>query len=446
MNEQSFDRFIREKLENLNPPYDASSWEMLERRLEAQEAGVREVLERLSPPYDASSWRLLLAKMRRRAQRQYWVGLAKAGEAALLLLLLWHVGPDSSSYLRREFRPSLQALPEAGAVADVELPASRPSLSPAAAVSATKAASAPTAPSADVNLLATPLGEARDIVPFLGKEASDSEGEQKARLAEAGVTAAQTSPLDLLPVAVIPPLSLPQAALPSLVGFSLPPLPHSAAQERPYALLWALTGQQYRVAVGSGIRRDYGYGVSMRLERHCRRWTFGTEVEYAELAYAPSVRERIYKGSPQTGYYGARIVGVQADMLALPLFASHRLWQSGPWEGRWVIGIAPHLALTKAFDSDYVYYPPGHLPPTQLDPSNQPDRVGAGKGLLEGGNFSANAYLSADVGLRWEYNAPNGRLGGFIQSLYRRGLSPGIGPQREYLHQWMVQVGLRIGP
>lgn len=457
MTEQPFDRRLKEVLENLEPPYDPTTWAQLQRRLDAQtgevppaaaddatwDAGIRERLERLSAPYEAAGWQALLAKMRLQTRRQRYVYGAKAVEMLLLMLLVWlwdfeqghppaqpHVPPSSQAVAQNaeDVRAARRAPAEPSS-------ASSPAFSTSASASETEATRTTATHPAHGNEPGPQNADEYPDVSFLA--------------ADAGAWAEQPSlrPVFLSPLSV--PISVPlsSAASPS-TGIALAPSENcpAPASERRFYLLAAVAVQRNHIVLPDARRAAYGHGFSLRAEYRKRAWAWGTGLEYASLAFAPQYRERIFQGTPQSGYYAASMAQVRADMLLLPLAVSRRIWSADRWQV-WVAGgLTAHLALDKAYDYDYRYYPPGQLPLTQADPNAQPHLLERGQGLLERGGLASNAYASADVGIRWEYGAPGGRYGWYVQPLYRRGLTPGIGPNAERLHAWALQIGLRVAP
>ncbi|MCS7035674.1 MAG: hypothetical protein RMJ33_05355 [Saprospiraceae bacterium] len=455
MTEQNFDRLLKEALENLEPPYDPTTWEALRQRLDAQtgdapaaaedaawEANIRERLERLSAPYEAASWKALLARMRLQTQRKWYVYGAKTLEMALLLLLLlWLWDSD-------RVRPAASP--------------SNATLQSPIAQSAESTKSMLQPPSAQLlNATGTPSSNSSSAVHTNPAEAQrpaqgNTEPQRPAdALADASAAplaenVVEPSRLPALSFLLTLPLQAPKrqslaSGEPTMA--TAPPVPAPASTvERRFYLFGAIVAQRHRILLPDAQQTAYGYGLSLRAEYRKRAWAWSTGLEYGDLAFAPQYRERIYQGGPQIGYYGVTLSQVRADMLLLPMAVSRRVLNAERWQGWITGGLTAHLALAKAYDYDYTYHPPGHLPPTQADPNAQPHLLERGRGLLEGGNLASNAYASADLGMRWEYSIPGGRYAWYVQPLYRRGLTPGVGINGERLHAWVLQVGLRVAP
>jgi hypothetical protein len=455
MTEQPFDRRLKEVLENLEPPYNPTTWEQLQRRLDAQmgdvppaadddawDASIRERLERLSAPYEAAGWQALLAKMRLQTRRQQHVYGAKAVEMLLLLLLmlLWDFEPGHPP-ARPHIPSSSQAVAQhAEDVGGAQPVPAEHSLAPSLAFSkSSRVSGTDEIGAAHPARSDEPQPQGAEEYPNLPLPYSS---DAVARAAQLPLCPASLSPL---PVPMPEPLSSVASPSAAMAPAPFASRPEPASERRLY-LLGAVVVQRNHVLLSDAQSATYGHGFSLRAEYRRRAWAWSTGLDYASLAFVPQYRERIFQGMPQTGYYAASMAEVRADMLMLPLVVSRRVWSTERWQA-WISGgLTAHLALDKAYDYDYIYYPPGHLPLTQADPNAQPHLLERGRGLFEKGGLASNAYASADLGIRWEYGAPGSRYAWYVQPLYRRGLTPGIGPNAERLHAWVLQVGLRMAP
>ncbi len=441
MTEQNFDRHVKKALENLEPPYDHSSWLQLLQRLEAQEAtaanealwdaGVRQKLEHIGDRYDEASWRGLLAKMREKATRRLVLYIAKTIEAALLLLLLlWNVE-------RQDDHPSRLPKPIFGPSGSVASAAKD-------AYPLTRAQAPTTAPVAPPTTPA-PVPSAKMLRKIRAtattREVALETTSASAKAIDLARAEQQEVPV-LLGLAFAPVRSTIEE--PFAVGAALPVLPKEPSRKKSAYLFCAGSWQQNRLHMGDAVRRANNYGFSLRSEYRKGRWAWGWGLEYTDFAFEPRTQERLFQGSPHTGYYTLVLSQVRADILSLPLSLSHRFFHTTHWQG-WVTGgLTAHMAMIKAYDYDYRYYPPGQLPSVQLDPNAQPYLRQRGAGLLEKGGGGDNLFISADLGVRWEYSAPESRYGVFLQPYYSRGLSAGIGPERVHRHAWVLLLGMRL--
>ncbi len=447
MTEQDFDRHVKEVLQNLEAPYAPESWELLQRRMEAatggvlshEEAQLRHQLEQLSEPYPPEGWQLLYAKMRQRAQRRAAVYAAKAVEIALLiLLLLWHFDGKESAYPKTAgpvANYSARPKGDMGQLSEITLRKenAEPSASPTMQPSAREGGAIPDHYSSQSSLRP-------------GAQASISALDEPQEIdISHKIAPAHWAQMEPLPCSAPSLLHRGQTATDLPKAVSPAPTTTGRTQQHFYLLAGAAfhTG---RVHFAEGkTQASAGYGAALRMERRKRHWAVGFGLEYTVLAFAPVYQEQLLQGNPHTGYYGIRMPQVSADVLALPLTVSRRFLNTPRWQGWATGGLSTHLALSKSYDYDYTYHAPGTLPPTQIDPNAQPPLRERGLGLLEGGGGASNIWLSADAGIRFEYQWTQGRYAGFLQPSYRHGLSPSIGPGRPHLHVWSLQAGVRIG-
>ncbi|GEM_PF-3512115 len=446
MTEQNFDRLLKEVLDNLAPEYDPTTWALFRQRMEERSGDVqpvdegawltevRQKLAHLSAPYEESSWQHLRERMRLYARRKAYVYVAKGLEAALLLLLLWFFC-DNSFFLTPSHRPDMSP-PEhftppivGGGRASATLP-TKPHEDRAFAVGVNERVSAAYASSE------APL-HSEEVDVLHGRPLSEQ-------------TPSSTALEAMASLPELPPPVLPAPVSRQVKQAEMFPWPSSFLTPKPsepkrFHLLWAFSAQQYRLADSPAAAREaITPGFSLRVARRKGPWAFEGGVEYAEVTFALSGRERIYGGTPQTGYRAVRLSRMYADVLSLPLGVSRRLMGSDQWEVWLVAGAAAHFALQKGYDYDHTYYPPGSLPLMQPDTSAQPYLLAKGRGLLEGGALSSNAFLTGEVGMRWEYASKDGSRAGFVQPAYRRAISAGIDLEGKSLQTWSLQVGMRI--
>ncbi len=446
MTEQNFDRLLKEALDNLAPEYDPATWALLRQRMEARSGDaqpadegawlteIRQKLAHLSAPYEESSWQHLRERLRLHARRKVFVYVAKGAEAALLLLLLWFFC-DNSFFLTPSHR------------LDMSPPAH---FTPPIAEGGMTSSALPTKPHEERAFTAGVNGRgsaayAPSEAPLHGEEVDVSREQRfSEQISFLEAPGAMSSLLPLPPPVLPAPVSRQTRRVEtfSWPSSSLSPKP---PESKRLHLLWAFSAQQYRLADSpTAAREAITPGFSLRVARQKGPWAFEGGVEYAEVTFALPGRERIYGGAPQTGYRAVRMSRVHADVLSLPLGVSHRLIGADRWEVRFTAGAAAHLALQKGYDYDHTYYPPGSLPLMQPDTSAQPYLLAKGRGLLEGGALSSNAFLSGEVGMRWEHVSKDGSRAGFVQTAYRRAIFAGIDPERKSLRTWSLQVGMRI--
>mgnify|MGYP005666387655 CR=1 FL=1 len=125
MNE--FDRIIREKMENLNPEYAPETWELLEQKMDASEAGPAVVtdeeaidelafskLHQYETPYNPEDWKTFARRLEEEAASTREVLRYKLVEVSLMLLLLltlWQYLPVGQNQPLPSVQPELPTKP-----------------------------------------------------------------------------------------------------------------------------------------------------------------------------------------------------------------------------------------------------------------------------------------------------------------------------------------------
>ena len=82
MTSKNFDERIKSRLDNIEPAYDASTWDLLEKRLNAPfteehpaavdgvDKAVFHKLERLEAPYQPAHWDMLASRMQQQGRQR----------------------------------------------------------------------------------------------------------------------------------------------------------------------------------------------------------------------------------------------------------------------------------------------------------------------------------------------------------------------------------------
>ncbi|MCS6929001.1 MAG: hypothetical protein NZM43_05845 [Saprospiraceae bacterium] len=452
MTEQHFDQQLRKVLENLTPPYDPLSWQSLERRLDSQmatgdsdaadptawDAAARQKIAALKVPYEPESWQLLTAKMHLRAQRQRFVLGMKLIEIAAILVFIWSL---RVSNVFEGKPPTPEQCPK---------PSATPLARHVAPLASPFQASAPISSKKRACVKLQPSGMSAEFSSAQPLDNSDTVTQDLLQTYRASETALALPQSTLLPSLLQPVLApLPTCSINLLPTFQIPAETNKRKSTRAQSSLFLFAGaavHYHQIQLPTQTLMVHSYGLACRAERRRHRWAWNAGIEYTSLAFTPHAREYVYSGTPQTGYYSIKLSQVRTDMLLLPVGVLRQLFKRERAQ-LWAIGgLTGHLALFKAYDYDYNYYPPGHLPIKQLDPSTKSHQTQRGRGLLEGGNRSSNIYLSADLGLRGEYEWLEGKYSLYIAPIYRRGVTPAPDAQGGRQHTWVLQVGVRIAP
>ncbi|MBX2893575.1 MAG: hypothetical protein KF734_21855 [Saprospiraceae bacterium] len=444
MNDNFFDKQIKTTLDNLEAPYDASTWAMLEQRLNApfleeQPAAVDAVdkavfrtLERLEAPYQPAHWNMLANRMQQTslARRRVWV--AKLLEAAIFLLLLANLeGFLGSGTSRPQRQPEKKVAPPSDrpqADRNVPLDKHKAAMHTVDALSNAHAAS---------HLLDVAAVQQFDetIASALG---SPSEEQRHQNLLESLPTH-WASMRDVMSLPVLPTHSV-RHSQSSPIAFAKVKV-KAPKQHRFYAATFAHV-ENNKVRSGDYSNTSTGHGGGMAIGYRIGQWGVEAGLSYNRRQFEPKKQIEIYAGSTVQGFHGSFATNVEADVVAVPVKVTRRVAKLGQATAHAVGGITTNFAVTKNFDYGSVFYPAPSSSSDPNPPTQAPKLRKDGKGVFEGGGLRENVYASADVGLRVEH--PIGqRFAAFVEPAYRMALgSKGIGPNPARLNTFAVQAGV----
>ena len=452
MTNNQFDQKLKSTLDNLEVPFDASSWGLLEQRLnapfaeeqpapvDAVDKAVFRTLERLDAPYQPAHWDLLAGRMTLadRARRRVW--MFKLSEAAIFLLLIanlqGYLGPSIGLPAEpvKQQKPAIQRL-------QAEAPAFKnrrgnttatemASLENGADISADWiSGSAPSDKAGNPTLDGT-------LVSNLFEPGTSGTSESTL----VGIVPAEWTALaDLMIVPVLEPAESvervnanPYAA--STVKVKAP------KQHRMYAATFVGLDQNYVRADGYSTHAA-GYGAGVAIGYRIGQWGMEAGLSYNRRQYQPKKEIEIYDGNTVNGFYGSYASNVDADVLSVPVKVTRRFARFGQTTAHATAGVTAHVALDKSYQYRSVYYP-GQAPGGNLNPGQDPKLKQNAQGALENGSLRGNVYASADLGVRIEQ--PIGRhIAAFVEPAYRLALGgKGFGPNPGKINTFSVQAGV----
>lgn len=189
----------------------------------------------------------------------------------------------------------------------------------------------------------------------------------------------------------------------------------------------------YALGYSGGINFALDYGT----------WEFGTGLHYSAKQYDPR-QVGFITGSLRAGYNGEVLREIQLNIFGLPLQARYNLVRNHRW--RWyLIGGS---TLYVATDATY-FIGPLELPYGGGTPLPQPSETqfrNVNQGFLQGGSFRENSYVTANIGLGAERFVSE-RVSLFFQPTYQHAFgyfSEGFGPNKNRLHTLSLQTGIRV--
>ncbi|HLP93518.1 MAG TPA: hypothetical protein VK168_05750 [Saprospiraceae bacterium] len=434
---KQLDSTVKSALENLQMPYDPSSWDALESRLNAMPAPdaidqrMRPALERLEPAFDELSWHSLASKMDglARARRVKWI---KATEAALILLLLMNV-----KSVFEAVDPTHKA-PVAPKIENNE---------PIASKSGKRKAQTTLNPTATIqgNQTAEILAA---VSQLFSNENTDQTPVQTSQIPGTDENLAGLETNHVFSTNLLAPASM--AFLPASLRHIAAPQPVAAALNLPqvnktgagpfYAGFAAQYDQNYLVQADHRDQKS-GYGAALVVGYRKGKWGVETGVQYANKTYQPKRDLVEYENNPFQGisfYYNNE---VNADVVSLPVKATRRVFKAGKTSGHVVAAVTGHFAASKSYQYNSVHYPPPVPIPNPNPVSESPIPAPPAKGILENGGMTYNAYATADIGFRLE-RAMGNRYSAFIEPVYRQSLGGGLGPVASRLNTVSIQAGV----
>ena len=450
MNNKNFDERIKAALDNIEPAYDASTWNLLEKRLNAPFAeehpaavdrvdkAVFHKLERLEAPYQSAHWEQLASRMQHLSRQRRRIWLVKIGEAAIFLLLLINLDgllPDENLQSEPAKRTYI------GPVASMEQPKTIPT----------------------------------DVYGIREVSAQNSGMDLTILIPVYTSTNPEIAALSFFPPAFVADLLISNeqtatshfaddAILPSHVSiettFGLPVGPFAVYYDRINAAPAAVPVNIIRpsgwyVAVGPsfdhnrvytdhGVRSSNGYGAAVAVGYRKGKWGIETGIGYANKQYEPKRQIEIFSGNVSNGYFGSALQSVEADVVSIPFKATRRIAAIGKGRLTALAGASANVVVQKAYNYD-TYYFPGSAPSGSRPPDDE-NAAGLrvpGRGALESeGQLRSNVYASFDAGIRYEH--PIGkRFAAFIEPGFRMAL-PGqsLGPSKSTVQTLSVQAGI----
>ncbi|HNM25033.1 MAG TPA: hypothetical protein PKL15_06365, partial [Saprospiraceae bacterium] len=438
MKEQEFDQLLKDKLGQLEEPFQPSAWAAFESRLNAslveeQPAAVDAVdkavfhkLDQLEAPYQPAHWNMLSERLMaiRRLRTRLW--LAKSAEAVFLLLLIGNLyrhlsvpqGPLPAPKPR--FNGPVAALEESRHSRNARHgEAAAPQHSAATNEHPTMALVGDFLPG---DLLRSVQSVAEQSVPALPSQPDAAPASVSNQLLTASV-----APLAFLN-SVLAPFNWQNTAHELPAGSRIAAVkPH---KQRFYFASYLGTDQN-QVYVDGQSRQFSGFNSGLAVGYRKGKWGVEAGFSYAQKSYEPKKKVEIYAGNITSGYLGSYLSSVDADLITVPVKVTRQVAKFGKTSVHAVAGATTNIAARKAYRYKTVEYP-GSLPSGQGPNTvgSQPQLRQTGSGVLENGKLSDNVYASADLGLRIE-RPVSSRFTVFVEPVYRQSLSSsqGLGPR-----------------
>ena len=447
MDNNTFDSQLKSALENLEVPLEPAAWSAFEQRFpapapmpdDAVDQAVLRSLEQLEVPYQSAHWEQLARQMVRIEQLRRRIGISKAAEAAILLLLLLL----GSAYGFFGFEPYHRAAPQ-------EVPAQT---TPMAEVGKAKVGQQ----TSGLAITGKNTVENADNF-FVPLDAAQRTGNQN--IEKAGVVSETTlTPLEMasavtsiygennvenrsimLPFAPLSTRDLLTLSIADLLNPLKKVTPKAIMASHFYAVTYASLDQN-RVHIGSETRQAQGYGGGLMVGYRPDKWGMEAGVAFSQKNYTPLKEVKIVAAdNAAPGHFRSFANVVDADIVSVPVKVTRRMARFGKTTAHAVAGMTANVAIEKSYRYKKVFYTePAPIGTPTIQQQELPEN---GQGLLEGGPFADNAYVTADLGLRVEH--PLGkRLVAFVEPSYQFSVSgQGIGPKPAKINTVGIHAGV----
>ncbi len=444
MDNNTFDSQLKSALENLEAPFDPTAWAAFEQRFpapaptpeDAVDQAVLRSLEQLEVPYQPAHWEQLNGQLNRIEQLRRRIYVSKSAELAILLLLLLLAG----AYGFFGFEPYYRTAPEKVPAQNVPMAESGKAKRPANSGDA-----------ASENM----SNGGGFFVPL---DATQRAGNQA--IAEAGVVSENAlTPMEMAAAVINTYGQNGEAARSVMLPFDalsardfmtlsiadlLNPLkevtPKAPMASHFYAVTYASLDQN-RVRIGAETRQGQGYGGGIMVGYRPGKWGVEAGVAFGQKNYTPLKDVDIVADQANQGYYRSFAKNVDADIVSATMKGTRRVARFGKTSVHATAGVTANVAVEKSYRYRKDFYngtPPSGSSTIQAAELTQK----TGQGVLEGGQFNDNTYVTADLGLRVE--RPLGkRLVAFVEPVYQHNVSgQGIGPKPARINTVGIHAGV----
>lgn len=497
MDQQQFDRIIREQLQELRPDFRPELWDRMEQALDAEDAQtdwmagdeafdatIKSKLENLQGSNAAKHWPLLLRRLEIAQKIDFQVISLKLSEAFLLLLML-----VTAVQFEQKFYPSLNTNPAWELPAANSLPQANLRVTPALKQQNTAASTvilAEKAKELKVKESATGLQSnqslnllvAANSLPNEFKEHNNNAAGKMEHFAEVSTLVANKIYIDTKTTEIEHPAAKNAGFFEDLSNkkesrrsFDPSPLinfrsPKFSSKTNESELASMIRPERKRLSLRVGMfggpdynriisppnpelrnqRDDYyalGYGGGINVALEYGRWELGSGLTYSSKQYDPR-QVGFITGSLQQGYNGEVLREIQLNIFSIPLNARYNFIHNDRWRGYFVMG----SALQVATDATY-FITSLHLPNTVTAPLPEPNNSqinNTQKGLLQGGSLRQNGFVTANFGVGLE-RILSDRISLFAQPTYQHSIgyfSGGFGPDHDRINTMSIWMGVRV--
>lgn len=190
-------------------------------------------------------------------------------------------------------------------------------------------------------------------------------------------------------------------------------------------------------------RYRYGYGGGFALGFQLKRLLVETGVTYNFISYQQREEARII-GSFARGYVEETWDDAELNMVQVPLNVQYSFLVKRKWRMYSLTGVSINMALQNNFNFQLEDQEKTSSRSISLNESEIANEALLYKGILEGGGFRENSYLTANLGFGVERKFTY-RWSLFLQPIYRHHfLIDGIGPNEDRIHSSSIRFGAKV--
>jgi hypothetical protein len=190
-------------------------------------------------------------------------------------------------------------------------------------------------------------------------------------------------------------------------------------------------------------QKQNGFGGGIAVGKRFGKNGIETGIAYSSKSFSPKKEVDIYAGNAITGFFGAYVNEVSADVFSIPVKVTHQFAKLGKARAHVTAGLTAHVATQKQFAYKSLYSPPASPDPV---PVPSPDQYPAvprknHQGAFEKGSLKSNSFATLDLGLRVEYPIGKKHVA-FVEPSYHQSLGGGFGPKKEKVNVMAFQAGV----
>jgi hypothetical protein len=204
--------------------------------------------------------------------------------------------------------------------------------------------------------------------------------------------------------------------------------------------------------IPSSDRLALGYSGGFSIGVGRQRFTLESGLIYTAKQYL--ARPVIYvTGSTADGFHGEGLTDIELNMISVPLQVRYDVIRRHRWHVYGLVGSALMVSLEnnfaiadqEAFISSHFNPPPGgsHGPVTKSTGLQNRNLTG---GVLQGGSFRNNSYVTMNMGIGIERKFLEG-WSLFVQPSYQHSVlyfSRGLGPELDRIHTFSIFSGIKL--